>query len=127
MGVTVDGQTRAKTFQFARGAVTEVGGRQRGLAAALRRDAMIVSLERGVVVDDELFPWDGAQSRSIDPTAPRGRGLVSASFGSMWLSVRQNTAETTIDVVSIRRVSLEGSPVAVRATGVGLRHRGDRP
>lgn len=110
VGVTIDGKTNAKTFQFARGAVTEVGGRQRGLAAALRRDALIVALERGVVVDDELFPWDGSQSRSIDPTAPRGRGLVSASFGSMWLSVRQNTAETTIDVVSIRRVSLEGPP-----------------
>ena len=110
VGAAINGATRAKAFQYARGAVTEVDGRQRGLAAAIRREALVMTLDRGVIVDDELFPWDGAQSRSIDPTAPRGRALVAAPFGSMWMSVRQNTAETTIDIVSIRRVSLEGPP-----------------
>lgn len=97
-------------FHYAQGAVIRREDSYTGLAAAVPRTASITATDHGITIGDELHPWNSPNMRSLDPTAPMGRFIVTSMGRDTWTTVRQNTADTTVDSVTIRRTNLVGAP-----------------
>ncbi|MBL4689071.1 MAG: hypothetical protein JKY37_31050, partial [Nannocystaceae bacterium] len=109
VSAAVDATTGGTLFHYAKGVVLSLGREHIGLAAAPTRESMLVATDNGVIVGDERYPWAGGTTpQLLHPEAPRGRMLVCALRDEDWITVRQLTADTTVDAVCIARASLGG-------------------